>query len=230
MDQRHAIKDGRFISYKDIMNKKGISSSPPRTLEQAVEEKKKELKKELDEELQYEIRRERRRARKYKNAEPVFVDNSPNYQGSLKEGKTETVDMIYIDDDGEVKDMKNKNPPVSSNISHSTLKENSLLKDVFIIKNYDDYQKVMGSRKAIIMYGATYCNICSELKSLYKRIAARYGDVIKMSYTDIDDIGMSLNPLPQIVTYVDGKQRAMLQGGNIEKFRAIIKDLKELEL
>lgn len=203
-----------YVSYKDIAAKKGVARAPHRTLNEAVEEKRKELKKELDRELKIEMMKERKRAEKYANAEPVYIDTNPNF----KQNRTETVDMIYIDDDGEQQEI---NQVVQSGISGD---------NIFVIHSKEDYLNVMKYSKAIIFYGSTYCKICTELKSLYQRIAARYGNIMKMAYTNVDEIGMDLSPLPQIVTYINGKQRAMLEGGNVDKFRSIIKDLKDVEI
>lgn len=238
------VKRETLISYNDIKGKKNVPKAPPRTLEDAVEEEQKMLKQELD----YEMAKAKKRETQYKNTEPVIIDSSAN---KFKNDHTVTSDIVYINDDGEMEEIKQKpvqqvknttqSKPVSQQKSAYQPISKPVQQDddkfvfdpkgkVTIIRNKLDYDRVIKNPKVIIFYGATYCNVCNDLKDLYQRIATRYGHLMKMAYTDVDLIGMNLNPVPQIVTYTNGEQRALLEGAVVEQFRAIIKDLLELKL
>jgi thioredoxin-like negative regulator of GroEL len=83
-----------------------------------------------------------------------------------------------------------------------------------IVKDYRSYVAELHTReefeefkkhsRAVIFYGAKWCNACQDLEPLYGRIAARYHKRIKLAHVDVEDSGLDFTAVPVFVSFRKG--------------------------
>jgi thioredoxin-like negative regulator of GroEL len=97
---------------------------------------------------------------------------------------------------------------------------------VVTLTSYADYEKFQAQhRKAVVFYGASWCQACHDITPLYHQIANRYYKRVAMAYVDIEATDLDFTAIPVVITYQDGAPVNKMRGANKETLRDLIKEL-----
>src|SRR5437016_5016723 len=99
------------------------------------------------------------------------------------------------------------------------------MSEVSIINNIDDYKRFKKkNERAIIFYGAKWCESCTQIYPLYVRIFKRYSLRLSFAYCDIDVAGLDFTTVPVLVTFWKGEEIDNMEGSNIIEMKKLIRD------
>lgn len=97
---------------------------------------------------------------------------------------------------------------------------------VVTLKSYTEYEQFRDqNRRAVVFYGAGWCEACHEITPIYHQIAGRYFKRVAMAYVDIEATDLDFSAIPVVITYYQGEPINKMRGANRETLRDLIKEL-----
>jgi thioredoxin-like negative regulator of GroEL len=97
---------------------------------------------------------------------------------------------------------------------------------VILIKNRQEYEDFKRKhRRSVILYGADWCEACSEMHDIFQRIANRYHEYVTLGYVDIDECNLEFSAVPIFVSLRKGQQLNALEGADRASFKQLVKEI-----
>ena len=97
------------------------------------------------------------------------------------------------------------------------------------ITSREEYENFKKNRRAVIFYGAKWCDACTYIHNLYERIANRYHKHVKLAYVDIDVCELDFSAVPIFVSLRKGQQLNSMEGADKKGLKQLIKEVIQAE-
>lgn len=94
-------------------------------------------------------------------------------------------------------------------------------------QEYEDFKK--NHRRAVIFYGAKWCEACVEMVDIYTRIANRYPNRVAMAYVDIDECNLDFSIVPIFLSFRKGQQLNGMEGADRKGLKQLIKEVIQVK-
>ena len=92
---------------------------------------------------------------------------------------------------------------------------------------YIDFKK--NHPRAVIFYGAEWCEACTEIKPLYIRVANRYYQRVTLGYVDIEECKLDFSVIPIFVSFRNGEQLNSMEGADRKALKEFIKEVIQIK-
>ena len=91
------------------------------------------------------------------------------------------------------------------------------------IKNQNELNKALNSKKSVVVFGSDFCIYCMQMKEVLTEMDNLYADT-QFYFVKIDDFNpYNLQSIPLTIVIRDKKEVARIEGANLDK---IIQNLK----
>jgi thioredoxin-like negative regulator of GroEL len=90
-------------------------------------------------------------------------------------------------------------------------------------KEYDEFKSK--HRRAVVFYGAEWCEACTDMWDIYNRIAKRYQKYVALGYADIEECKLDFSAVPVFVSLRKGQQLNSMEGADRRGLKQLIKEV-----
>lgn len=236
----------KFDPTFSTIEKLGVASRPPETVEQGIARVHSEVKRSTEISLGLEPEdgpktRRKHETKRGKDSQgsksatqmaepgppPMMVVNETVEYVTFVNGKEQKIDNIKKF----MKDEANPSGPrPEPKIKRTKVDQSGL---IFVDSSLGVSTLVQNEKYVAVMYGSSMCLACVDAKALYERISTRYKTrlpQLKFVYVDIDKAGL-VTATPTVRTWHNGKKIGESTGGGkqeLERMRQTLAKLKEL--
>lgn len=98
-------------------------------------------------------------------------------------------------------------------------------KVVHITNNQQYFKFIRKYRRAVVFYGAEWCEACTDMWDLYTRIANRYDKYVAMAYVDIEVCKLNFGVVPIFVSLRKGEYLDSIEGADRVGLKQLVKEV-----